>query len=244
MTKGAVWLTRAGRTSRIRRAKKTLHDGDEVHLYYDEKVLNQDTKPAVLIDDQQSYSLWYKPSGMLSQGSKWSDHCTIQRWVETHIEPQRTAYIVHRLDRAASGLMILAHSKTTAAALSEQFKTRKVGKTYRAIVRGMVKSNFEVKNPIDDRPATSRVSIVETREDLSVVEISIDTGRKHQIRKHLSGSGYPIIGDRMYDENYQTGDPDLCLCSGQIAIDCPADGQRKVFNLPHKYLPTLNWVTD
>lgn len=239
LASGAVWLTRDGSTRPVRRVKKPLNIGDQIHFYYDSKVLEQRTDPAILIEDQQGYSLWFKPSGMLSQGSKWGDHCTIQRWVETRIEPQRPVFIVHRLDRAASGLMILAHTKTVAAALAEQFKTRVVGKTYRAIARGKVEDNFDVNTPIDDRPAKSRVSVSKAQSDLSLVEVSIETGRKHQIRIHLAESGHPILGDRAYDENYKEGDPDLCLVSYQIEIDCPINGERRVFNLPEEHLVKL-----
>ncbi len=53
------------------------------------------------------------PYGMLSQGSKWSDHCTIARFAQQHLTPERPVFIVHRLDRAATGLILIAHSKKT-----------------------------------------------------------------------------------------------------------------------------------
>ena len=114
VNKGALWLTRAKSTQRLRKIKKPLQLGDEIHFYYHQQVLDQKPAAAQLIEDFHHYSVWYKPYGMLSQGSKWSDHCTICRWVESHITPRRTAYLVHRLDRAASGLIMVAHSKSAA----------------------------------------------------------------------------------------------------------------------------------
>ncbi|MCW8887459.1 MAG: RNA pseudouridine synthase, partial [Gammaproteobacteria bacterium] len=82
MKKGAVWLTHAGKegneghTQRLRRAKKQLNVGDTLHLYYDEHLLAVEPPTATLIADEGDYSIWHKPYGMLSQGSKWSDHCT------------------------------------------------------------------------------------------------------------------------------------------------------------------------
>lgn len=111
MQKGAVWLTRKNGTERIRRSKRQLSQGDTLHLYYNKKILEQTVPAAELIYDGESYSVWNKPRGMLSQGSKWGDHTTIYRWSEQHLTPQRPAFIVHRLDRAAHGLILLAHTK-------------------------------------------------------------------------------------------------------------------------------------
>ena len=98
MQKGAVWVTLASggenNAQRLRRAKKVLHPGDTLHLYYDEKILSEEPPTPELIADEGTYSVWYKPYGLRSQGSKWSDHCTIARWAETHLEPQRPAFVV------------------------------------------------------------------------------------------------------------------------------------------------------
>ncbi len=80
--KGALWLTRDNYTQRIRKIKKVLKVNDVLHFYYDKNVLEQNSPEAQLIADCEQYSVWYKPYGMLSQGSKWSDHCTITRWSE------------------------------------------------------------------------------------------------------------------------------------------------------------------
>jgi len=71
MQNGAVWLSHNGNTRRLRRAKHKLHSDDELHLYYDLAI--QSTVPPVpqLIADEGDYSVWYKPQGMYSQGTKW-----------------------------------------------------------------------------------------------------------------------------------------------------------------------------
>jgi tRNA pseudouridine32 synthase/23S rRNA pseudouridine746 synthase len=155
MKKGAVWLTRERATQRIRRADRTLKQGDKLHLYWDETVLQQQTVDATLIADEQAFSIWHKPYGMLSQGSKWGDHCTLNRWVEQHLKPQRPAFIVHRLDRAASGLMIIAHSRKTAASFTGLFQQHAIDKRYRAIVHGAFPDHLRLANPIDGKPALS-----------------------------------------------------------------------------------------
>ena len=117
MHKGAVWRSRGKQAQRIRRAKSKLNVGDELSLYLDAKVLAEVPAEPQLLADEGAYSVWYKPYGMRSQGSKWGDHCALYRWVELNLQPQRPAFLVHRLDRAATGLILIAHEKKAAAAL-------------------------------------------------------------------------------------------------------------------------------
>lgn len=70
MNQGAVWITRGRNTRRLRRVKRMLQVGDEVHLYYDAKVLAEVPPEPILIKDMESYSVWQKPYGLRSQGSK------------------------------------------------------------------------------------------------------------------------------------------------------------------------------
>ena len=100
MTQGAVWMTRGQNTQRLRRVTRKLRAGDEVHLYYDAEILAEIPNEPVLIADVGGYSVWNKPYGLRSQGSKWGDHCTVVRWVERHLQPERPAFTVHRLDRS------------------------------------------------------------------------------------------------------------------------------------------------
>lgn len=234
MTKGAVWLTRDEHTQRLRRADKPLKAGDELHLYYNAKVLAQQVADAVLIADEGAYSVWFKPYGMLSQGSKWGDHCTINRWVERHLQPQRPAFIVHRLDRAASGLMVLAHGRKTAAKLAGLFEERLVEKRYRALVQGRFPDEMTLDEPLDGKQARSHARRLdhEPSLDQSLVEVRIETGRKHQIRRHLSGAGFPIVGDRLYGEMVGGDDRDLCLVSCCLSFASPVDGEAKRYRLP------------
>ena len=242
MSKGAVWLTRDGKTDRSRRAKKLAQEGDEVHLYFDQKVLDEEPKDAILIADEKSYSLWHKPYGMRSQGSKWGDHCAIGRWIETHLEPERAVFPIHRLDRAASGLMVFAHSKKIASALASQFEKRTVDKKYMAVIDGKLGRELELSADIDNRKALSRVCPLEhsASSQQTLVAVKIETGRKHQIRKHLAGAGFPIIGDRLYNPNCKDSDPDLKLVSSFLEFDCPLTGERKAFELPEELRLRLN----
>ena len=145
MTNGAVWLESQHGINRIRRAKKRLKQDDVLHLNYDSEIQSQTTDPATLIADEVKYSIWNKPYGMYSQGSKWGDHCSIYRWVEQHQEPNRHAYLVHRLDRAANGLIIIAHNKKTAAAFTHMFKQHTITKHYQCAITSAVASSTRTR---------------------------------------------------------------------------------------------------
>ncbi len=247
---GALWLTRGNKTQRLRKVKKTLNTNDSLHFYYNAKVLTQQPTPAELIADQKDYSIWYKPYGMLSQGSKWSDHCTISRWVETHISPQRPAFVVHRLDRAASGLIILAHSKRANKAFSQLFEQRCLNKRYHILVHGKLKPEYlttgqQVTSPIDNKSAISTFyqKAYHQATDISLLEVKIDTGRKHQIRKHAASIGLPVVGDRLHgDKHKQYQEIDLQLCAVSLSFDCPLSGQVQEFLLPESLRPNLETI--
>ena len=232
MHSGAVWLTR-GTTKRLRRGSSALKYGDQLHLYYDTQVLSTQPEPAELIADEGNYSVWYKPFGMLCQGSKYGDHCTLYRWAETHMEPERSAFVVHRLDRATEGLILLAHDKTTAADLAGQFENRQVEKRYRALVRGeLLLDNQLIDQPLNGKPARSRMTTLEIdqQRQCSLIEVLLETGRKHQIRQHLAGLGHPILGDRLYGAG-SNDSVDLQLQSFLLKITCPNTGALRTFRL-------------
>jgi tRNA pseudouridine32 synthase/23S rRNA pseudouridine746 synthase len=242
MTKGAVWHTRGKRTQRLRRASAQARPGETLHLYYDERILAREPPEPELIADEGAYSVWFKPYGMLSQGSKWGDHCTLGRWSERRLEPQRTAFVVHRLDRAATGLMLLAHRKRTAAALSAAFAQREVEKRYLVIVEGSFPCDAiqPIEAEIDGRAARSLARGVRHDAALArtLVEVTIETGRKHQIRRHLAGLGFPVVGDRLHGRA-EADAIDLQLTACELAFACPESGVRREYTLPERLRPKL-----
>ncbi|MDQ6664727.1 MAG: RluA family pseudouridine synthase [Acidobacteriota bacterium] len=122
--------------------------------------------------------------------------------------------IVHRLDRFTSGVLIVAKTDQAHRNLATQFATRRVQKTYLALVAGNVKSgHLRIEKPISRDPvrrermtarlATGRAAWSEFRvlqryEACTYLEVLIGTGRTHQIRVHLASIGHPVIGDRLY----------------------------------------------
>ena len=240
MQKGALWLQRKGQPQRLRRAKKPLRAGDQLFLYYNAEVLAAEPQAPQLIADEGDYSVWYKPYGMLSQGSKWGDHCAIHRWVELHHQPQKPAFIVHRLDRAATGLILLAHKKSVAAQLVNLFERRWLKKSYRVKVQGDFAKlclPLTVDRCLDGKKALSHFNCLQSNGLTSLLDVDIESGRKHQIRRHLSGIGFPVVGDRLYGESNTEENLQLTAC--RLRFQCPVSGLQRDYQLPPHLLPCL-----
>lgn len=240
MQKGAVWLHRGQDKKRLRRASKRLTINDELFLNYDADILSQKVPEPQLIHDEQHYSVWFKPYGLACQGSRWGDFASINRWVETNLHrlqncAERPALLVHRLDRATSGLMLICHSKQAARQFSELFQTGKVDKRYQAVVHGdfsQYPPQMEITSPVDGKAAKSLFTHVEKDRKHSLLDIQLLTGRKHQIRKHLSELEHPIVGDRLYGKA-EEGEIDLQLQSVSLQFTCPIGGKEQHFSLAH-----------
>lgn len=233
MHKGAVWLTQGKKTARLRRAKKQLSAGQTLHMYYNEEALRDDFVKPTLVEDCGEYSIWNKPSGMMSQGSKWGDHSTIARYAEIELNPQRSAFIVHRLDRATQGLILVAHRKNAVRQLTKMFEQRQVTKKYQAVVAGQLEQMAEFTQEIDGRSAYTKARSLshDSSANMSLLDVEIGSGRKHQIRRHLSEAGMPIIGDRLYGKAPVNNDIDLQLCAYFLNYQCPITNIEKTIEI-------------
>ncbi len=254
ISKGALWLTRGKHTQRLRRVKKALQQDDKLHFYYNERVLASEISEAILISDEVNYSVWYKPFGMLSQGSKWSDHCTIARFAQQYFTSERAVFIVHRLDKAATGLILIAHSKKAARALTAMFENRTLEsrtleksaleKHYQIIVHGD-HSKYEqpqvINTNIDGKIARSTFGFLsyDENKDQSLIEVKIDSGRKHQIRVHAASVGLPVVGDRLHGIADSNEPLNLQLCAVSLSFICPMTQQKQYFELPKLLQPKL-----
>ncbi|MDX2367884.1 MAG: RluA family pseudouridine synthase [Colwellia sp.] len=249
ISKGALWLTRKKHTQRLRRVKRAMQQGDELHFYYNEAVLTNEVPEAILISDESDYSVWYKPFGMLSQGSKWSDHCTIARFAQQYFTAERAVFIVHRLDKAATGLILIAHSKKAARALSSMFENRTTNdnsleKVYQIIVHGDHSKNEQpqvITAEVDGKSASSTFHCLtyDETKDQSLVEVKIDSGRKHQIRVHAASVGLPVVGDRLHGIADNNELLNLQLCAVSLRFICPMTQQKQYFQLPEVLRPQL-----
>ncbi|HUP26483.1 MAG TPA: RluA family pseudouridine synthase [Candidatus Limnocylindrales bacterium] len=156
-----------------------------------------------------------KPVGIIShaRGRYWDEPSVASFVRQITGQPGERAGIVHRLDRATSGVMICAKNQATLSLLQRQFSDRKVKKTYTAIVSGHIKppqaiidmpiernpkapSTFRVGN--NGKPAQTKYTVVLSNGAYDKLILEPATGRTHQLRVHLSYRGHPIVGDSLY----------------------------------------------
>jgi 23S rRNA pseudouridine1911/1915/1917 synthase len=178
---------------RVWMARHTLTPGDVIEM---SEVGSQQPAPPkrlrILFTDDQ-YVVVDKPAGMLSNGPA-SAESVLQEQIAL---PSLVA--VHRLDRDTSGCLLLAKNARAFDAAVAQFRKCDVSKTYHAIVRGQLDPpNQKISTPIQGEHAVTRVKTLAASTAASHVLLNIETGRTHQIRRHLAAAGTPIIGDSHY----------------------------------------------
>ena len=239
MSKGAVWLKKAKgrRRRRLRRATTPVKPGDSLSINYDAELLALSPRRPDLISDLHRYSVWYKPAGLMTQGTEFGDHCSLLRQAGLLFKPRRAVFPVHRLDREAAGIVLLAHDKKAAATLCDLFVSQQIIKRYRARVLGdlaAARPRGKIDRPVDGKSAVTEYSVTgyNPASNTSSVDIIIRTGRKHQIRQHFNAIGFPVIGDPRYGINNKNTSG-LKLMATELAFRCPFKKQDLVFKIPH-----------
>jgi 23S rRNA pseudouridine1911/1915/1917 synthase len=152
--------------------------------------------------------------------------------------------IVHRLDRATSGLMVVARTQAALSQLSRHFHRRLVEKRYLAVVHGLVGEKEQtIRAPIgrigerspawgvteEGKPAETRLRVLEERGARTLVELEPVTGRTNQLRIHCAHAGHPIVGDEWYAP---AAAPRLCLHASHLAFRHPAHNAPVEFTSP------------
>lgn len=234
LIKGAVWIKNAKGHKRLRRATTVLQAGDELALHYDADILALVPPTPVLLGDNKHYSVWHKPPGLLAQGTLGGDHCSLLRIAEQQL--QREVYLVHRLDREAEGLMMIAHTGKAAAALSALFASeggKGIRKLYRIEVRGELPLAGEIAEELDGKAALTRYRRVDynAERNSSSVEAELITGRKHQLRRHFAALGHGILGDPLYGINNKDM-RGLQLKAAALIFTCPLTQKERNYVLP------------
>ncbi|WP_209287238.1 pseudouridine synthase [Marinobacterium alkalitolerans] len=204
--------------------------------------------PEIIFADDQLVVV-SKPAGLLSvpgRGPEKQD-CLWRRVQEQY----PTARIVHRLDQATSGLMVLALNADSHRNLSLQFQNRDTEKRYRARVHGLpIDDQGSVELPLrcdwerrprqmvdhdKGKPALTLWQCIERDEDenTSLMLLTPITGRSHQLRVHMMALGHPILGDRFYAPAASAHRyPRMMLHAEQLAVNHPVHGDKLYFESP------------
>jgi len=192
---GAVWRLneKMNHIERIRTVDFALTPEFRVGIYFDPSVLKLELKEKpLLIAKEVGYEVWYKPSGWLSEGSPYGDFYSMERYASSE---KVKFHAVNRLDREVEGLMILCSQPKKFHEIQKSWS--QWIKVYQAEVLGQIQS-CQIDAPLDGKEARTSVQLIQSSPSTSLVEILIETGRFHQIRRHLDMMGHPIIGDPRY----------------------------------------------
>ncbi len=233
-SKGGVWIQKKGkgRILRIRMLKERIAPLDVVTVFYDPKVLAlPDLASLEALYQDANYGVWIKPAGAVPQGSQASDHASVLRYVELHC--QKEVFLVHRLDRETEGLMIVAYHTRAAALLSDLFQKNIIHKSYEAIVLGELPNGFKqtITASLDDKEAVTHLQVLSSGGNRSHLNLTIETGRLHQIRRHLDFIGHPVMGDPKYGRGNKNKEG-LKLIAKSLAFADPWTHKLVEFHLP------------
>lgn len=170
-----------------------------------------------------------KPFGLASQPTRGDDDD-----VYTLLSAQeRYVGLHHRLDRPASGLLLLTLQEDVNKAIATAFQTHAVDRTYAAVLAGTADAlSARWEAPVDGREAVTDVETVGARGGLLAVLLRPQTGRLHQLRRHASQAGVPILGDRRHGGDAGRWWPRLALHAHRMALSHPRTGERLVLESP------------
>ena len=160
-----------------------------------------------ILENNENFIVLNKPTGIAVQSGTKSFRNIIDVLKDTKYFEHTKPYIVHRLDKETSGVLIVAKTREYAQLFTSLFRIRKIHKTYIALTYGKVDKSLKQMN--DDliiyynnkkiiQNAISYLKVIKSSNDYSYVELNPITGRKHQLRKQLYNIGHPIIGDDKY----------------------------------------------
>ena len=231
-----------------------LNAGDRLNITLPDtpaESLIAEPMPLAIVYEDDDVLVIDKPSGLTVHPAPGHPQHTLINAVLAHVpslpeaDDERRPGVVHRLDKDASGLMVIAKNEAAQLNLVSQFKARSVVKVYSVLVKGRLSpADGIIEAPIGrdarnrkrmsvaaegkGKEASTRYHVIRYIEDSTLLEVSMETGRTHQIRVHLSAIGYPVLGDKVYGVKSDHV-PRLFLHACRLGFKLPSSGEYKEF---------------
>ena len=192
-----------------------------------------------------------KPAGLLAMASEKERRKTAYSFLYTYVKnkkPPEKIFIVHRLDREASGLLVFAKTEYAKRHLQDQFRDHSATRKYVAVVEGRVRQDmcriesylaenaahraYSSKDQTKAKLAVTHIRVLQRFRQTTLIEARLESGRKHQIRAHLSERGHPIVGDRDYGSQINRLHR-LALHAVHLTFKHPRTGKFLQFESPY-----------
>jgi tRNA pseudouridine32 synthase/23S rRNA pseudouridine746 synthase/23S rRNA pseudouridine1911/1915/1917 synthase len=197
----------------------------------------------------------YKPAGLLSVPTETDLLTNAHEYLKNYFK-RRTIYPVHRIDREVSGVMMFAFTEQAQEQLKDQFESHSIEREYFAVVEGDVLQEQgswqsylmedgvyyvrSVKEPSRGKLSTTHYQVLAKKNGTSTLKVTLETGRKNQIRVHTSEAGFPILGDTKYHSKREFHGR-VALQAYKLGICHPVDDKPMVFTreLDPEFTPFL-----
>lgn len=256
ITDGAVQVD-----GQVRRSSFKMTPGETVTVDLPEveesEILAEDIPLDIIYEDTDILMI-NKPAGMVVHPAAGHSTGTLVNAVLWHapeisIHGSTRPGIIHRLDKDTSGVMVIAKSDRAQTSLVEQWLERKVQKRYLTLVSGVIEEDTATidvpigRNQVNrqqmatsrsGREAVTHFTVLERFDETTLLDVTIDTGRTHQIRVHLNFIGFPVVGDSLYGNKVsariaeELGLKRQFLHASQLGFAMPGDGEARVFEAP------------
>jgi 23S rRNA pseudouridine1911/1915/1917 synthase len=220
--------------------------GQHVQARVPEEGLSPEEIPVPVIFEDEHILVVDKPAGLVVHPGAGNPSGTLvnallNRGIEGGDDPLRPG-VVHRLDRDTSGLMLLAKGEPAYSSLVGMMSTRRVSRVYRAIVEGEgLPRTGTIDSPVGrdpdnptlmaagvGKPAVTRFEVIAAAAEHTMLRVTLQTGRTHQIRVHLSAIGHPVYADPLYGS--PVPDHRLWLHAEQLSFEHPLGGEALEFH--------------
>ena len=229
-------------------ARRLLDRGEEVEVGTKMSIKVVPEEISILHEDVDIIVI-FKSHGLLTVATPRETEATVQAYLNTYLgaRGEDRVHVVHRLDRETSGVLVFAKNFHAREQLKEQFAAHTADRVYVAIIEGEIdppkgtissylleRSDLlmvSVESHPDAKFAVTHYETVETNGSYSMLEVTLETGRKNQIRAHLSEHGHPLVGDQMYGSEVNPLKR-LGLHAKLLGFDHPTNGRRLTFTSP------------
>lgn len=231
-----------------------LNAGDSVVIRWGKGVVTLKDPQLSIVFEDEDFIVVEKAAGLLSIATQKEKMRTAYSILSTYLKkknPKNRIFVIHRLDRETSGLMVFAKNEAIQSAMQNNWKYAVQQRSYIAVIEGVLQTGdgtgvgviksylweskslivYSSPNPEDGQLAVTRYEVLKTGDKYSLVRLQLETGRKNQIRVHMNSIGHPLAGDMKYG-GHVCALKRLCLHADKLSFTHPRTGERLDFSSP------------